>query len=82
MAGVHPISATHDHLGVIGATLEDTWRIASHISLAIGSPGKPYLDGRPSNPPPPRKPQRLIRLYGRGWDETDAATARRSTRSQ
>jgi len=74
MAGVHPISATHDHLGVIGATLDDTWRIASHISLAVGSPGKPHLSGAAAQPPEPRKPRRLIRLYGRGWDETDAAT--------
>ncbi len=74
MAGVHPISTTHDHLGVIGATLDDTWRIASHISLAIGSPGRPHLSGAGEYPPGPRKPQRLIRLYTRGWEEADAAT--------
>lgn len=68
MQGVHPISITHDHLGVIGGTLEDTWRIASHISLANGSPGEPFLQGASAGLPPPVKPRRLMRLYTKGWD--------------
>ena len=39
MQGVHPISHTHDHMGILGSTLDDTWRIASHLSLAQGHPG-------------------------------------------
>ncbi|MBI2509299.1 MAG: amidase, partial [Betaproteobacteria bacterium] len=31
--GIHPLSATCDHLGVIAGTLEDAWRAASQISL-------------------------------------------------
>ena len=76
MQGVHPISATHDHLGAIGATLDDTWRIASHISLAQGNPGQPFLDGAAVAPPPAVKPRRLIRLYLRAW-ETEVAAATR-----
>ncbi len=76
MQGVHPISATHDHLGVIGATLEDTWRVASHISLAHGSPGQPFLDGAAAEPPPARQPHRLIRLYTRAWESEVAAATR------
>ena len=75
MHGIHPISATHDHLGVIGATLADTWRIASHISLAHGSPGYSFLDGAGAAPPAARKPKRLVRLHMRAWDaEVDAAS--------
>lgn len=74
MAGVHPLSATNDHLGVIGATLEDVWRVASQISLGVGSPGFGFLDGAAEVPPAPVKPRKLIRLYTRGWGETDAAT--------
>lgn len=75
MQGVHPITLTHDHLGVIGATLADTWRIASHISLTQGSPGQPFLDGAAAEPPPARKPRRLIRLYLKAWEtEVDPAT--------
>ena len=69
MQGVHPISVTHDHLGVIGGRLEDTWRIASHISLANGSPGQPFLQGADAGPPPAVKPRRLLRLYTKGWEK-------------
>jgi Asp-tRNA(Asn)/Glu-tRNA(Gln) amidotransferase A subunit family amidase len=69
MQGVHPITFTHDHLGVIGATLDDTWRIASHISLAQGSPGYSSLDGAAAEAPRAVKPRRLIRLHFDAWDK-------------
>lgn len=72
--GVHPLSATCDHLGVIGATLDDVWRVASQISLGVGSPGHSFLSGA-GDTPASRKPQRLIRLYTRGWREIDDTTA-------
>jgi Asp-tRNA(Asn)/Glu-tRNA(Gln) amidotransferase A subunit family amidase len=74
MGGVHPLSVTHDHLGVIGGTLDDVWRIASRISLAVGSPGHLFLTGAGDAAPPARKPAKLIRLYLKGWDEVDAPT--------
>lgn len=74
MGGVHPLSVTHDHLGVIGATLDDVWRIASQISLSFGSPGQPFLRGAAEYAPAPRKPGRLIRLYLKGWEEVDTPT--------
>ena len=74
MGGVHPLSVTHDHLGVIGATLGDVWRVASQISLAAGSPGQPFLTGAGESVPAPHRPERLIRLYLRGWDEVDGET--------
>ncbi len=74
MAGIHPLSATNDHLGVIGATLEDVWRVASQISLGVGSPGFGFLDGAAASLPVAVKPRKLIRLHTRGWDETDAET--------
>lgn len=70
-AGIHPLSATCDHLGIIGATLDDTWRVASHISLSVGSPGYGFLDGASALAPAAVKPRRLIRLYTRGWNEID-----------
>jgi Asp-tRNA(Asn)/Glu-tRNA(Gln) amidotransferase A subunit family amidase len=74
LGGVHPLSVTHDHLGVIGGTLDDVWRIASRISLAMGSPGQRFLTGAGDAPPAARKPAKLIRLYLKGWDEVDAPT--------
>lgn len=72
--GIHPLSATCDHLGVLAATLEDAWRVASQISLGIGSPGNPFLSGAGAQLPAPRKPRKLIRLYTRGWTEIDSNT--------
>ena len=72
MAGVHPLSATCDHLGIIGATLGDVWRVASQVSLGIGSPGRRFLQGAGA-PVPAAKPRKLIRLYTAGWTEIDDA---------
>ena len=71
LAGVHPLSATADHLGIIGATLGDVWRTASQISLGVGSPGRRFLQGAGAQVPAALKPRKLIRLYTRGWDEID-----------
>src|SRR4051812_5310735 len=49
LSGVHPLSSTHDHLGIIGATLADVWRVASQISLGICSPGYGFLNGAGEN---------------------------------
>ena len=73
-AGIHPLSATCDHVGIIGATLEDTWRVASHISLAVGSPGYGFLNGASATLPAAVQPHKLIRLYTRGWTEIDSNT--------
>ncbi len=74
MGGVHPLSATADHLGVIGATLGDVWRVASQISLGIGSPGRRFIEGAGADVPAAKKPRKLIRLYTRGWSEIDQET--------
>jgi Asp-tRNA(Asn)/Glu-tRNA(Gln) amidotransferase A subunit family amidase len=73
-AGIHPLSTTCDHLGVIGATLEDTWRVASQISLGVGSPGYGFLNGASATLPAAVQPGKLIRLYTRGWTEIDSNT--------
>ena len=73
-AGIHPLSATCDHLGIIGATLEDTCRVASQISLGVGSPGYGFLNAASATLPVAVKPRKLIRLYTRGWTEIDSNT--------
>ena len=75
MQGVHPISFTHDHLGVIAGGLDDLWIVASQIALANGSPGSPGLHGASMTLPPARKPRRLLVMYTQAWEtEVDAAT--------
>ena len=74
LSGVHPLSSTCDHLGIIGATLEDVWRTASQISLGIGSPGYGFLNGAAATLPAAVQPHKLIRLHTRGATELDTNT--------
>jgi Asp-tRNA(Asn)/Glu-tRNA(Gln) amidotransferase A subunit family amidase len=70
--GIHLLSTTSDHLGVIAATVEDAWLTASQISRGLASPGVGFIGGDYSNVP--HQPRKLIRLFTRGWTETDAET--------
>src|SRR6186997_3219700 len=65
---------SHDELsqscmGVLAATLEDAWQVASEIAArAGGDPGYPGLVG-PLGKPPAAKPRRLVFLETAGWQE-------------
>jgi Asp-tRNA(Asn)/Glu-tRNA(Gln) amidotransferase A subunit family amidase len=74
MGGIHLLSATSDHLGIIAATVEDAWQVASQISVGAASPGVGFLTGALEAAPAPRTPRKLIRLFTRGWTEADAET--------
>jgi len=68
--GLAPLAPTLDHLGLIGASLEDVWAAAAAIGRrAGGTPPHPGLAG-PETAPPPRRPATLVRLDTLGWDET------------
>ena len=70
VGGLAPLAPTLDHLGVIGASLEDVWAGAMAISRIVGgTPPHPGLAG-PEEAPPPRRPATLVRLDTLGWDET------------
>lgn len=72
--GLAPLAPTLDHLGLIGASLEDVWASAIAIARrAGGTPPHPGMEG-PETAPPPRKPTTLARLDTLGWDETDEAS--------
>jgi Asp-tRNA(Asn)/Glu-tRNA(Gln) amidotransferase A subunit family amidase len=72
--GIHLLSTTSDHLGVIAASVEDAWCGASQISLGAPSPGVGFLSGAGDAPPASHQPRKLIRLFTRGWTETDTET--------
>ena len=63
---------SHDELsqscmGVLAATLDDAWQVASEIAArAGGDPGYPGLAGPPGLPPA-AKPKRLVFLETAGW---------------
>jgi len=70
VGGVTPLAATLDHLGLIGASLEDVWASAMVISRLVGgTPPHPGISG-PMETPAARRPKRLVRLATLGWDET------------
>jgi Asp-tRNA(Asn)/Glu-tRNA(Gln) amidotransferase A subunit family amidase len=73
MGGIHTLSKTCDHLGVLAATVEDAWLIASRISLGVGSPGSRFLPAAETLPAA-QKPASFIRLYTDGWHEIDDET--------
>jgi Asp-tRNA(Asn)/Glu-tRNA(Gln) amidotransferase A subunit family amidase len=74
MGGVHPLSTTCDHLGVIAASLDDAWLTASQISLGAISPGHGLLNGASLEMPQPIRPRCLIWLHTKGWREIDGET--------
>lgn len=75
MQGVHPISLSHDHLGVIAASLEDLWLTTHRIATSAGSPGGPAVQGASETLPPARKPARMIVMRAAAWTkEVDAST--------
>jgi len=72
--GIHLLSQTSDHLGVIAASVEDAWLVASQISIGAASPGLGLMDGARDHTTAERQPRKLIRLFTRGWNETDNAS--------
>lgn len=71
LEGVHIMSPTSDHVGVMGATINDVWEAASRIALSAGGSGYPFMQ-RAGEPVLPTKPVNLIRLFTRGWSEMDS----------
>lgn len=76
LGGVHPVSATLDHLGTIGASVEDCWLVARHIAEnARGESGYAPLTG-PLAPPEAVRPSRIAIVYSSGWSEVDEASGK------
>lgn len=70
VGGLAPLAPTLDHLGLIGASLEDVWAAAMTIARRTGgTPPHPGLEG-PEEAPAPRRPRALVRLDTLGWAET------------
>ena len=74
MQGVHPLSPTLDHMGVLAADLPLCWAVAKLLAdgcatPGIGDPADHGLPGTAAEPPVPRHPGRLLFLRTAGWDE-------------
>jgi Asp-tRNA(Asn)/Glu-tRNA(Gln) amidotransferase A subunit family amidase len=63
---------TNTHVGALAGSLADAWIVARQLSEEAGPhPGSFGLEG-PFDCPEARKPARLVRLEGPGWEQTDA----------
>ena len=74
MGGIHPLSPTLDHVGIIGAALDDVWA-AAHIMAALpgGVTGHHMMRGLP-NLPAAKAPRRIALLPFAEWDDAGTAT--------
>ncbi|MEK9945653.1 MAG: amidase [Alphaproteobacteria bacterium] len=74
MGGVHPLSPTLDHVGIIGAALADVWA-AAHIMAGVpgGVSGHHALKGT-QELPPSTPPKRLALLPFAEWNDAGPAT--------
>ena len=69
--GVHSLSRTHDHLGTIGADLDDVWALARWVSELAPQQSYPGLDGPVEGPLPEQALTRVAVLRTAGFDEFD-----------
>ena len=72
MAGIHTISPTIDHLGILASNLPDLWSIARQVSDLADTPGVRGLPGSGHALPPAAAPSRLVHLHTAGRAEVDA----------
>jgi Asp-tRNA(Asn)/Glu-tRNA(Gln) amidotransferase A subunit family amidase len=68
--GLAPLAPTLDHLGLIGASLEDVWAAAIQIGRRAGGTPPHRAIAGPETMPAARKPAALVRLDTLGWAET------------
>ncbi|MFW5832887.1 MAG: amidase [Pseudomonadota bacterium] len=72
--GVHPLSETLDHLGVIADDVEDAWRFARWVAERAPGPLGESLGGPLFEDLDPVRPKRVGLVATSGFDELDATS--------
>lgn len=72
--GVHPVSTSHDHLGVIADSIDSAWRMAWWIAQKSPLPLRRGLGGAPNYTLASRPVRRLAVLRTAGYAELDEAS--------
>ncbi len=67
LGGIHPVSASLDHLGVIAPHVEDAWRLARWVAERAPGHAGGSLGGAVDGPLQPLPPRRLTVLRLDGW---------------
>lgn len=74
LGGVHPVSPSHDHLGVIADSIDSAWRVAWWIAQRAPTPLRHGFSSAPDNALPSRPVHRLAVLRTAGYAELDEAS--------
>ncbi|MFT0544879.1 amidase [Allopusillimonas ginsengisoli] len=70
--GIHPLSTSHDHLGVLSDTVDDAWWLARWISERAAPQNCPGLSGPLRGPVPSSPLTRVAVLRTQGYDDLDS----------
>lgn len=68
LEGIHPVSSSHDHLGVIANSLDLAWEMSKCIAQA----SSPTAAAVYANLMPPSQPPRLALLHTLAWGELNS----------
>ena len=77
--GVHPLSRTHDHLGVLADSVADAWWLARWVSECAPGQGHHGLSGPARGVPAACAPRSLAVLRTQGFEELGKADSRAFT---
>lgn len=72
--GIHPLSRSHDHLGVIADSVDDAWWLARWVSECAPPQDRPGLSGPVYGAPPANPLRRVAVLRTQGFEDLDAAS--------
>lgn len=75
MAGIHPLSRTHDHLGVIGQNVDIVWALAHWIGAYAPGPNISSMHRNCERIVRSSKPQRLAVARVKGFEQLDIGAA-------
>lgn len=67
--GLHPLSRSHDHLGVLGQSVDTVWALARWVGELAPGPDSDGVGGRVGAPLGLRRPTRLAVPRTAGFDE-------------
>lgn len=74
LGGTHPVSASHDHLGVLAMSVDDAWWLARCIAEYAPVPGTAGLRGAAEGPTPALPLTRALVLRTQGYEDMDEAS--------
>ncbi len=75
MDGVHPLSKSHDHLGILADSVDDAWWLARWVAEKAPEQAQPGLAGPLNGPVAAAAPATVGVLRTKGFNDLDSASA-------